>query len=54
MTRRSKISLTDTLMRSQRRDVPNASMWSEAPVPPVAEWDGSMVEPEKATPEEEW
>jgi hypothetical protein len=56
MTRRSKISQTDDLLRSQRREVPNARMWSEAPVPPVAEWDGWLVEPGAYvfTEEEDW
>ena len=46
MTRRSKITDTDRLLRSQRREVPNATMWSEAPVPPVVEWDGVVEEPD--------
>lgn len=45
MTRRSKISQTDDLMRAQRRDVPNARLWSESPVPPTVEWDGVSAEP---------
>lgn len=47
MTRRSVIDETENLLRSQRREVPNARMWSEAPTPPVVEWDGSIVEPEE-------
>lgn len=46
MSRRSRITGTETLLRSQRRMVPNTQMWSEAPVPPVAEWDGAVTEPE--------
>jgi len=46
MSRRSVISETEQLLRSQRREVPNATMWSEAPAPPVVEWDGSIVEME--------
>ena len=46
MTRRSIISEENNLLRSQRREVPNARMWSESPTPPVVEWDGIVVEPE--------
>jgi hypothetical protein len=46
MTRRSIINETEDLLRSQRRGVPNTRMWSEAPVPPVAEWEGVVTEPE--------
>ena len=45
VSRRSKITDTDRLLRSQRREVPNATMWSESPVPPVVEWDGGTEEP---------
>jgi hypothetical protein len=47
MSRRSKISDNDNLLRSQRRGVPNTRMWSEAPTPPVVEWDGVVVDPEE-------
>jgi hypothetical protein len=46
MTRRSRIDDTESLLRSQRRGVPNTSMYSESPVPPVVEWDGVVSEPE--------
>lgn len=50
MTRRSLISDTENLLRSQRREVPNARMWSEAPTPPVVEWDGVVTEPVEEVP----
>jgi hypothetical protein len=46
MSRRSQITDEENLLRSQRLGVPNATMWSESPVPPVVEWDGAFVEAE--------
>lgn len=46
MSRRSRISDQDRLLRSQRRGVPNTRMWSESPTPPLVEWQGVEVEVE--------
>jgi hypothetical protein len=45
MSRRSQITEDEALLMSQRRGVPNATMYSESPVPPVVEWDGNETEP---------
>ena len=45
MSRRSRITEDEALLMSQRRGVPNATMYSESPVPPVVEWDGLESEP---------
>lgn len=52
MSRRSLITDPERLLRAQRGGVPNARLWSESPVPPVAEWDGSITEPEYVGPDE--
>lgn len=44
MSRRSLIPEEERLLRSQRRGVPNVSMWSEAPTPPVVDWQGYEAE----------